>query len=153
MGREIQKKNKHQDLTNPPENTTPSKGTVTGSEKEIVKIEEIPYQEAHNSMNEKGDLIEIFTKLAIVPYKELIPDPQPVTDKQKNKENPQVLEISPVDQAPPAQPEQTRQSARLKKKLSVQYIIVRPFFARSAPPLGDGMRKKDTEIPPKRAFV
>jgi hypothetical protein len=30
---------------------------------------------------------------------------------------------------------------------------VRPFFARSAPPLGDGMRKKDTEIPPKRAFV
>jgi hypothetical protein len=34
--------------------------------------------------------------------------------------------------------------------------IVRPFFARSAPPqrvVGDGMRKKDTEIPPKRAFV
>jgi hypothetical protein len=30
---------------------------------------------------------------------------------------------------------------------------VRPFFARSAPPLGDGMRKKDTEIPPKRASV
>jgi SWIM zinc finger len=27
------------------------------------------------------------------------------------------------------------------------------FFARSAPPLGDGMRKKDTEIPPKRASV
>jgi hypothetical protein len=33
-------------------------------------------------------------------------------------------------------------------------IIVRPFFARAAPPLvGDGMRKKDTEIPPKRAFL
>jgi hypothetical protein len=32
-------------------------------------------------------------------------------------------------------------------------IIVRPFFARSAPPLGDGMRKKDMEIPPKRASV
>jgi hypothetical protein len=32
-------------------------------------------------------------------------------------------------------------------------ICVRPFFARSAPPLGDGMRKKDTEIPPKRASV
>jgi hypothetical protein len=31
--------------------------------------------------------------------------------------------------------------------------IVRPFFARSAPPLGDGMRKKYTEIPPKRASV
>jgi hypothetical protein len=30
---------------------------------------------------------------------------------------------------------------------------VRPFFARSAPPLGDGLRKKDTEIPPKRASV
>jgi hypothetical protein len=30
---------------------------------------------------------------------------------------------------------------------------VRPFFARYAPPLGDGMRKKDTEIPPKRASV
>jgi hypothetical protein len=30
---------------------------------------------------------------------------------------------------------------------------VRPFFARSAPPLGDGMRKKDTEIPPKRTSV
>jgi hypothetical protein len=30
---------------------------------------------------------------------------------------------------------------------------VRPFFARSAPPAGgDGMRKKDTEIPPERAF-
>jgi hypothetical protein len=30
---------------------------------------------------------------------------------------------------------------------------VRPFFARSVPPLGDEMRKKDTEIPPKRASV
>jgi hypothetical protein len=39
-------------------------------------------------VNEKEDLIKIFTNLAIVPYKELIPDSQPVTDKQKNKENP-----------------------------------------------------------------
>jgi hypothetical protein len=34
-------------------------------------------------------------------------------------------------------------------------MIVRLFLARSAPPLfgGDGMRRKDTEIPPERAFV
>jgi hypothetical protein len=40
---------------------------------------------------------------------------------------------------------------------SIKYFIhVRPFFARSALPscgVGDGMRKKDTEIPPKRAFI
>jgi hypothetical protein len=36
---------------------------------------------------------------------------------------------------------------------SYESVRVRPFFARSASPLGDGMRKKDTEIPPERAFV
>jgi hypothetical protein len=39
---------------------------------------------------------------------------------------------------------------------TVLFYTVRPFFVRSAPPsrgVGDGMRKKDTEIPPKRAFV
>jgi hypothetical protein len=34
------------------------------------------------------------------------------------------------------------------------FTCVRPFFARVAPPLGgDGMQKKDTEIPPERAFI
>jgi hypothetical protein len=87
-GHENIKRNRQQDLTNPPEYTAPDKGTITDYEKEIVEIEEIPYQEVHNSVNEKEDLIKIFTNLAIVPYKELIPDSQPVTDKQKNKENP-----------------------------------------------------------------
>jgi Reverse transcriptase (RNA-dependent DNA polymerase) len=42
---------------------------------------------------------------------------------------------------------------RNKARLVVQGV--RPFFARSAPPLAssDEMRKKDTEIPPKRASV
>jgi hypothetical protein len=32
-------------------------------------------------------------------------------------------------------------------------VFMRHFFARSAPPLGgDGMRKKDMEIPPERVF-
>jgi hypothetical protein len=38
----------------------------------------------------------------------------------------------------------------------VAKITVRPFFPRSASPsfgVGDGMRKKDTEIPPKRVFI
>jgi hypothetical protein len=32
-------------------------------------------------------------------------------------------------------------------------MYVRPFFVRSSPLRGDGMRKKDTEIPPKHAFI
>jgi hypothetical protein len=32
-------------------------------------------------------------------------------------------------------------------------VIVRPFFARSSLLRGAGMRKKDTEIPPERAFI
>jgi hypothetical protein len=33
------------------------------------------------------------------------------------------------------------------------HVGVRPFFACFAPPLGDEMRKKDTEIPPERVFI
>jgi hypothetical protein len=33
------------------------------------------------------------------------------------------------------------------------YTTVRPFSARSSPLRDDGMQKKDTEIPPKRAFI
>jgi hypothetical protein len=42
---------------------------------------------------------------------------------------------------------------KIRKRYPTPLVPVRPFFARSAPPLGDGMRKKDTEIPPKRASV
>jgi hypothetical protein len=50
--------------------------------------------------------------------------------------------------------EERKGSSEMVSTSSSQNDFVRPFFARAAPLLGgDGMRKKDTEIPPKRAFV
>jgi hypothetical protein len=103
---------------------------------ETIEMEEIPYTEevippitiSQTESSPTNLALIPFSQSPLLPYEQEIP--QQTINEVEEEADQEILEITPLDQIkPPVVTDQVRQSARIKKKLPIQYITGTPVPA------------------------